>query len=257
MAACGGGDAIDQRILRITDIVQEPLQFRTPIGGYENVPLVSLEEAVKPLVDILPTVQSHAYMAKQICQNPADELTQDESASIMLYTMGWEPLHECLHFVLNNTLRSSNRGQQLKPWHLYLRLFLNALYRLPPLRKTVYRGIKLDMSKEYTPGKTIIWWGFSSCTTAVDTLKEDSFLGQQGHRTMFTIECETVRDIHKHACYSENEVLFLAASQFKVTSCLDQGELRIIQLKETPSPFPLLQPVPLISSRNHASAAGE
>ncbi|CAF4173163.1 unnamed protein product, partial [Rotaria sordida] len=116
MATGGGGeDATVQRILRITDIVQKPLEFITPIGGYEEMPLVPLEIAVEPLVSILPAVQSHAYVAKQRCKNPADELTQDESASIMLYTMEWEPLDECLYFVLNDTLRSSQRQQKLKP----------------------------------------------------------------------------------------------------------------------------------------------
>ncbi|CAF5149210.1 unnamed protein product, partial [Rotaria sp. Silwood1] len=131
--------ATAQRILRITDIAQEPLQFLAPISGYGKAPLVSLEQAVEPLVPILPEVQSYAYAAKQRCENPADGLTQDESASIMLYTMGWEPLDECLYFVLNDTLRSSERRQKLKPWYLFIRLFLNALFRLPPLVKTAYR----------------------------------------------------------------------------------------------------------------------
>ncbi|CAF4398474.1 unnamed protein product, partial [Rotaria sordida] len=65
MATSGGEEAIAQRILRITDIAQEPLEFITPIGGYEEMPLVSLETAVEPLVPVLPAVQSHAYVAKQ------------------------------------------------------------------------------------------------------------------------------------------------------------------------------------------------
>ncbi|CAF5131503.1 unnamed protein product, partial [Rotaria sp. Silwood1] len=107
--ATSGEEAIAQRILRLTDIAQEPLEFLSPISGYEEMPLVSLEETVEKLVHILPTVQSYAYVAKQRCKNPADGLTQDESASIMLYTMGWEPLDKCLYVVLNATLRTANR----------------------------------------------------------------------------------------------------------------------------------------------------
>ena len=254
MATGGGNDeATVQRILRLTDITGEPLKFLAPIGGYEKMPLVSLEEAVKDLVPILPTVQSHAYIAKQNCENPADGLSQDESASIMLYTMGWEPLDECLYVVLNATLRATNRQQKLQPWYLYLRLFLNALYRLPPLRKIAYRGVKLDVSKMYTTGKTIVWWGFSSCTTVVEVLQSDLFLGETETRTMFTIHCETARDIRKHSFYSaENEVLLMAATQLKVMGCLKQGDLRIVQLEETPPPFPLLQPVIVVSQTNHS-----
>lgn len=258
MATGGGDEAVAQRIIRLTDIVQEPLRFLTPIGGYEKMPLVSLEKALEPLVPILPTVQSHAYVAKQLCQNPADGLSQDESAAIMLYTMGWEPLEECLYIALNNTLRSvTNRQQKLKPWYLYLRLFLNALFRLPPLCEITFRGVKLDMSKNYATGQTIIWWGFSSCTTAVEVLQSDQFLGKTATRTMFNIQSETARDIRKHSYYpAEDEVLLLAATQFKVAGCLDQGNLRIVHLKETQPPYPLLmRPVPIIYQTINPSPA--
>ncbi|CAF2949765.1 unnamed protein product [Rotaria sp. Silwood2] len=255
--ATSGEEAIAQRILRLTDIAQEPLEFLSPISGYEEMPLVSLEETVEKLVHILPTVQSYAYVAKQRCKNPANGLTQDESASIMLYTMGWEPLDKCLYVVLNATLRTANR-QKLKPWLLYLRLFVSALSRLPPLRETVYRGIKLDLSHEYTKGETIVWWGFSSCTIDVSVLQSELFLGKEGTRTMFTIKCDSARDIRKHSYYPmEDEMLLPAGTQFKVTGCLDQGDLRIIQLKETQPPFPLLQPVPFTSQAINSSSSGK
>jgi hypothetical protein len=259
MATGGGGEAITQRILRITDISGEPLISLAPISGFEKMPLVSLEEAVKELVPILPAVQRHAYMATQICNKPADDLTQDESASIMLYTMGWEPLDECLYVVLNNILRSPDREEKLKPWYLYLRLFLNALFRLPSRHETAYRGVKLDISKRYINGETIVWWGFSSCTTVAEVLQSDLFLGKTGSRTLFTIQCESAKDICKHSYYrAENEVLLLSATQFTVTDCLDQGDLHIVQLKETHPPFPLLQPVPIIfSPRSNSPSTGE
>ena len=72
----------------MSDIVQEPERMLMPIRGYEKMPLVSLEEAVAPLVSILPEVQDYVYFAKQQCKPvPADGLTRDESASIILYTM--------------------------------------------------------------------------------------------------------------------------------------------------------------------------
>ncbi|CAF3518557.1 unnamed protein product [Rotaria socialis] len=260
MATAGGGEeATAQRILRITDIIDEPLQFIAPIGGYEEMPLVTLEKAVEPLVSILPAVQSHAYVAKQRCENPADGLTQDESASIMLYTMGWKPRDKCLYVALNNALRSPDRQQSLEPWCLFLRLFLNALFRLPSLPKITYRGVKLDLSERYTKGKTIVWWGFSSCTTTIDVLKSAVFLGTTGARTIFTLQCLSARDIQNHSYFpAENEVLLMAATQFKVMGCLNQGNLHIIQLEETTPPFPLLQPVPITDSLSiHSNPPGE
>ncbi|CAM4949443.1 unnamed protein product [Rotaria socialis] len=259
MATAGGGEeAAVQRVLRFSDVVQEPLEILAPIGGYSKVPLVSLEEAVKPLVPILPDVQAHAYVAKLKCKKPADNLTQDESASIMLYTMGWEPLDECLYVVLNDTLRAKNRQQQLPFWYLYLRLFLNALFRLPLVPAMAYRGVRLDLSNRYIKGESIVWWGFSSCTTSVDVLDSEIFLGKTGKRTMFTLQCKSTRDISQHSFYpAEDEVLLMAATQFKVKGCLTQGNLYIIQLEETIPPFPLLQPVPIIGSLSiHSNPPG-
>ncbi|CAF1206900.1 unnamed protein product [Rotaria sordida] len=249
--ATAGDDNLAQRIRRVTDVAQEPHQYLLPICGYEKLPLVPLEIAIEELVNFLPNIQSFAYVAKQRCEEPADGLTQDESAAIMLYSMGWEPLDECLYFVLNSTLRSPDR-RKLNPWLLYLRLFLNGLFRLPSITRTIYRGVKLNLSKSYIMGKTVVWWGFSSCTTSLNVLQSEQFLGKKGTRTMFHIECESGKDIQNHSFFpSEDEILLLAATQFKVIGCLDQGDLHIIQLKETQPPHPLLQPVSIVTLPNN------
>lgn len=116
---------------RFSDIDQQPCRKLMPIQGYADQPLVSLEEAVEPLVDILHDVKRMASWAKwQRATPPADGLTTDESAAITLYSMEWTPREKCLYFALNATLRDENR-QTLKPWFLFLKLFLTALFRLP------------------------------------------------------------------------------------------------------------------------------
>ena len=240
-----GGDANAQRYVRVSDIKKEPLEMHMPIRGYEKMPLVSLEEAVVPLVSIMPELQDYAYVAKQRCKPvPADGLTKDQSASIILYSMEWEPHEECLYFALNGALRAEDR-RKLKPWFLYLRLLLTALSKLPSNRHFIYRGVKLDLSKQYPKGKTFVWWGFSSCTSSMDVLENEQFLGKTGERTMFTIDCESGKDISQHSYYqSEEEILLLAARQFVVKSCLEPAPgLHMIQLTETESPISLLQPV--------------
>jgi hypothetical protein len=235
------------QIQRVSDVVQEPNEMLMPIAGYEDMPVVPLEIAIEPLVPFLANIQSYAYVAKQRCLGPVpDGLTEDESASIMLYSMDWEPFNKCLYVVLNETLRSKDR-KKLRPWFLYLRLFLTALSRLPCKHRNVFRGVKLDLHKEYTKDKTIVWWGFSSCTKAVDVLQSESFLGTTGPRTMFAIECDSSRDISRHSYFSnEGQVLLLAATQFKIVASLNQGNgLHTVQLKEIQPPFPLLQPVAL------------
>ncbi|CAF4077434.1 unnamed protein product, partial [Rotaria sp. Silwood1] len=43
--------------LRFADLGTLPKRMLAPIEGYENMPVVSLEEAVKPLVSIVPKVE--------------------------------------------------------------------------------------------------------------------------------------------------------------------------------------------------------
>lgn len=229
---------------RVLDVAGEQCKILMPIVGYEDVPVESLEDAVKPLLKILPAVQIHAHAAKRRCQNPPpDGLTLDESAAIMLYTMSWRPLDRCLYVALNATLRSEDRDK-LQPWFSYLKLFPTALSRLPSERKTVFRGVKLDVHQNYSKDEMIIWWGFSSCITTLGVLQSDLFLGETGTRTMFTIECNSGKNIRNHSyIQKENEIFILPGTQFQVVSCLKQGQdLRIVQLQEIRPVHPFLHP---------------
>jgi hypothetical protein len=146
---------------------------------------------------------------------------------------------------LNATLRLENR-KKLIPWFLFLKLFLTAFARLPPSNRfVVYRGIKRDMREDYPEGATIIWWGFSSCTSTMGVLKNEQFLGSKGTRTFFSIECTSGKDIRHHSYFqSEDEILLPPGRQFQVVSCLEQsGGLHMIQLKEIEPRYPLLEPV--------------
>ena len=218
-------DASVQQYARVSDIQKEPQKMLMPIRGYEKLPLVSLEEAVAPLVSILPEIQDYAYIAKHRCgSTPADGLTPDESASIILYSMEWEPNEECLYFALNACLRAEDRGK-LKPWFLYLKLILTALSKLPSTRLSVYRGVKMDLSELYPVGKIFVWWGFSSCTSNMGVLENEKFLGKTGQRTLFIIDSESGKDISNHSYYeSEKEILLVAARQLEVEACMQAAD---------------------------------
>ena len=227
-------------MLRMCDFTSEPKRMLPPIKSYEKEPLVSLEEAVKPLRSLVPDVDEMVWTVKQNCQHPPHHLSSDESASIMLYTLEWMPRESSFYFILNDALRSQNR-QELLPWFLYLRLCIFALSKLPATKhRIIYRGIKLDVGDEFPEGKTFIWWAFSSCSASIKVLEQ--FLGHTGHRTIFNIECDSAKDISQHSFYqSENEVLMYPARQFQVVSSLNTGnQLRIIQVKEIQPPFPLI-----------------
>ena len=234
-------------VLRFSDIPAQSQRMLPPIQGYENMPLVSLEETVDPLTSLVPDVERMAWTVKQSRFDAGHDLTDDESASILLYTMEWEPRDKSFYIILNNTLKAANRNL-LKPWFLYLRLVMTALAKLPSDSHyfTVYRGVKLDLSAQYPTGSVITWWGFSSCTKLLEVLNDERFLGCSGTRTLFTIECQSAKSVKSFSFYpEEEEVLLPPGRQFQVIGCLRQGNgLHIVQMKEIQPKFPLINPVP-------------
>ena len=228
---------------RFFDVGAEPCQMLAPIQGYEKKPLVSLEEAVEPIVSIVPDVKRMAYIAKERCKKILDsKLSFDEAASLMLYTLEWEPHEDSFYVILNATLRAADR-KKLTPWFLFLKLVLTAYDRLPSLnRPVIYRGVTQDLTEKYCKGEKVTWWGFSSCTSTLDVLENEQFLGSTGARTFFSIECTSGKNIKEYSIVrNEDEVLLPPARLFQIVACLKQsGGLNMIQLKEIEPPYPLL-----------------
>ena len=236
MAAKHTGDVELEDFRSFSDLAEEPLVVYAPIHGYEQMPLLSLDEAIHPLVSLVPELKEMLRQVKERCREAKDGLTVNESASIMLYSMEWTPKEDSFSRILNKTLRNENR-EPLKPWYLYLRLFMKALAKLPSIHCYVYRGVAGDFSDEYVPGKTFVWWSFSLCARSIEILEEEPDYGRSRQRTRFKIECRSGKDIRQHAFGSiETEILLLSAQRYKVIASLDSGhDLRIIQVKEIDS----------------------
>ncbi|CAF1309449.1 unnamed protein product [Didymodactylos carnosus] len=226
---------------RYADIKNErPEKILLPIEGYQDRPIVSLEEAVKSIEHLVPGIEVKVYVAKQNCKRPSAPLNQDEAAAIQLYTIESINTEQSLYFVLSQTLRSENR-QKLKPWFSYLKLLLTALSKLPTVSNTtVYRGVKTDLSKSYVKNQIVVWWGFSSCTQSIG--QSEQFLGKTGNRTLFSIECQNGRNIQNYSFIpAENEILLLPAIHLQVVSSLTPAVgIHMIQLKEVNAPFRFL-----------------
>ncbi|CAF1250215.1 unnamed protein product [Adineta steineri] len=176
------------------------------------------------------------HTVKFNCKNPPDNLSPDESAAIMLYTLPWQPEKESFYSILNSTLRAEDQTN-LKSWFWYLKLSTTALSKLSSQRQFLYRGIKKNPIGDYPQGKPFFWWSFTSCTDSIDVLKSELFLGKTGKRTIFTIDACTGKDIQKHSMVkTENEVLLLPGCQFRVIGTLDVGnDLNMIQIQEIDS----------------------
>ena len=235
--------------MRYVDVfADEPNQILQPISGYAKEPLLALEDACKPLNSIVPRLETHVWVAKQNSKDPADGLTQDESAAIRLYTMEWdssdtEP-RDSLYVHLNRTLKQIDRTK-LRPWFRYLKLLLTALAKLPSApRQTVWRGVRKDISVESSPGTESTWWAFSSCTTSLSVLESGVYLGNSGARTLFSIEVFNGRDIRAHSQFdTEAELLLFPGTFFEVKSRLNPApDMYIIHLQQKVPPLELLEP---------------
>ena len=62
-------------------------------------------------------------------------LTRDRIGALCMYTM------EGVYRILNQRLRIEDRTALVKFWFLYLKLLLVALFKLPDVKMTVYRGV--------------------------------------------------------------------------------------------------------------------
>ncbi|CAF3248858.1 unnamed protein product [Rotaria sp. Silwood2] len=230
--------------MRFTIIFEEPARLLLPIEGYQDAPLLPLAEAIRPVEHLIdPHIKEKIYIAKRNCEHPEDGLTQDESASIQLYSMEASRGDESLYYVLNEYLRHKDR-RKLIPFFAYLKLIFTALWKLPSHKGTVWRGVRQNISDHYKVGEELIWWGFSSCTDSLDVLQSDHFLGNYGPRTLFNIECYSGKIIRNHSFYgAESEILLLPATRFLILGKMSPAsDLHIIQLREIEGPFPLLKP---------------
>jgi hypothetical protein len=205
-------------------ISDEPKQLLQPISGYAREPLLPLEEACEPLIPIVPRLQAHVWVAKQNSKNPADGLTQDESAAIRLYTMEWDA------------------GVDEPRSSLYSQLNRTKIPSAP--RQTVWRGVRKDHTEDYPPGEEATWWSFSSCTSSLSVLESDLYLGNVGTRTLFSIETLNGRSIRAHSYFQvEDEILLLPGTYFEVKSRLNPApDLYIVHLQQKRPPHDLLEP---------------
>ena len=243
MATASASHPVSKRSLYFLDIVGEDNQRLPPIHGYQDKPLASLERAVAPVISLVPDVETMVACLKKGINKPFNNLSLDETRVLTLYTMEWEPRENSFFYVLNQTLRTKKRDR-LKPWFLLLKLIMTALEKLPPISSIVYRGVKGDLSDQYSVGMIFTWWGFSSCTSDKEVLEEDQFLGTTGKRTMFVIRCKTGKDIHKLSFYeNEFEVLLSPETRFRVIKCNKSSDLTTIELEEIQSDL-VVEPEP-------------
>ena len=212
---------------KFTNIDYKPTRL-PPVYGYRTHPLLPLRQALDPILFRIDQLDEFIKTAKTACHFPSEHgLTRDESASIYLYTMDWG--EQSLFRVLNDALRVADRSV-LVPWHGYLKLIDTALKKLPSVQMILWRGVNVDISKNYKGGEEVTWWSFNSCSSQVKVVKQ--FLGFVS--TLFTIEAKNGKCISNYSNFpEENEVILGLGTRLRVVSdALDHSSLNVVHLVE-------------------------
>ena len=200
----------------------------SPIYGYHSYPLLPLQEALNPVASQIPDLDRYINIAKTECHFPCEHgLTQEESASIYIYTMEWGENN--LYQILNALLRKEDRSV-LKPWFGYLKLFDTALQKLPNQRLNLWRGINADITKKYTSANELTWWKFTSCSSSLPVVRQ--FLGPVS--TLLMVEAKRGKSISAYSNFpKEKEVILSMGTRVCVMSePLEHSSLNVIQLTE-------------------------
>lgn len=204
-----------------------------------NTPLLPLKEALKSVEILLPDLQQRVYVAKESCtanRHDLGGLSVDESASICIFTMEWEPHETCLYPQLNRALRLQSPGA-LDIWSPYLKLFLTALRKLPSFEGILWRGVYGAYGKSLEKDYHRTWWGVSAASKDMHIFNSSKIFPKEGERTLFAIECHNAKNIYGHSYFStEDEYLLLPPFHFEVVSKITSADgLYIIGIKEIDS----------------------
>ncbi|CAF4169397.1 unnamed protein product, partial [Rotaria magnacalcarata] len=203
---------------------------RSPIFGYQHLPLVSLEKTMESIIPIVPEAKEYVLLAKQHCNRESTILTEDESAAIYLYSM---PIGFFTR--LNESLRAKDR-KALKPWFFFLKLFITALEKLPSCERVIWRGVAGDVGSVFVDNDLQTWWSVNSCSKALNVV--ELYLGETG--TVFAVDAKNGKDITSFSAFQEEqEVILMPGSRFfvKSKSLNFRNALYIVHLEEEHIPM--------------------
>ena len=176
---------------------------------YEDLPVLTLEEAVDKIIPLLPDVTTHVAAAKKKYNWHSPLLTRDESAAIYLYTMPTQFFSR-----LNTALRAENQ-QTSKPWVNFMKLFISALEKLPSTNASIWRGVNYDATAKFSDNEIYTWWDVSSWSMKIDSVQP--FLGESG--TLFAIETNHGKNISMFSAIpDEQEVILMPGTHVRARS---------------------------------------
>jgi len=242
---------------RLQDVGGETLVELDPIGGVLALPLPTLAQAMAPLLKLFPPLGSHVARAQEFARKVRGRgaLTEHETGALFLYTV-----QSVLYRQLNAALRDPDRTKAT-PWLLYLRLFLSAtrkLSALAPPAGSLWRGVAKDLRRDYSVGRSVTWWGVSSCTPSLSVAR--SFLGSSGGRTLFEITPRSAVSIRSFSAFTgEDEYVLAPGARLDVLE-VKSGEGGVWHVRLAEGPIDVWSdgvPAPAPSPRPEPAAVDE
>ncbi|MEU8621605.1 ADP-ribosyltransferase domain-containing protein [Streptomyces sp. NPDC048623] len=207
-----------------------------PVTGVLDTPLMPFEDAVAPVTEVLAGLGRHIDRSREFGKRRADEpagggLSADAIAALFLYTC-----ESGFYRNINAVLRSPDRSRVV-PYLPYLRLLFSAVSELPARTEPLWRGVALDLRRQYPLGSTVTWWGVSSCTSELGVAR--SFLGSRGKRTLFEVTPARAVGIRSFSAFTgEEEYILAPGTQLEVTDVTtERGGLCTVKLTEVEAPL--------------------
>lgn len=214
---------------RLSSVKDEGLVLPA-ITGVFDTPLTDFREAVGPVAALLPGLGRHVDRSHEFGKRRADEssdgLSAEAIAALHLYTC-----ESAFYREINAVLRAPDRAR-LVPYLPYLRLLFAAVSQLPVRTEPLWRGVSLDLRRQYPLGRTVTWWGVSSCTSELGVAR--AFLGGRGKRTLFEVVPARAVGIRNFSAFTgEEEFILLPGTQLTVTDVqVERGGLCTVKLTE-------------------------
>lgn len=201
------------------------------ITGVFDTPLMDFHDAIAPIAKLLSGLDRHAALSHEFGKRRADQtagrLSANAIAALHIYTC-----ESAFYREINAVLRAPDRTK-LAPYLPYLRLLFSAVSRLPTRSEPLWRGVSLDLRAQYPLGRTVTWWGVSSCTSEPNVAQ--AFLGSRGKRTLFEVHPTRAVSIRSFSAFTdEEEFILLPGTQLDVTEVkAERGGLCIVKLTES------------------------
>ncbi|MFJ1805225.1 MULTISPECIES: ADP-ribosyltransferase domain-containing protein [unclassified Streptomyces] len=219
---------------RLSSVKDEGLVLPA-IDGVFATPLMDFRDAVSPVAALLSGLDRHVQRSHEFGKRRADETAVDPSAGPDADAIAALYLYTCesaFYREINAILRSPDRTKVI-PYLPYLRLLFSAVSKLPARTESLWRGVSLDLRAQYPLGRTVTWWGVSSCTSKFSVAR--AFLGSRGKRTLFEVQPVRAVGIRSFSAFTdEEEFILLPGTQLEVVDVkTERGGLCTVKLAES------------------------